>query len=167
MTIRYITLFIGIFVLIIGTIACSYSSGSVPPITPASTPTSSTTGERPTSSTRQAQLPTGTPIPTMTAEPVIPTATPISAATPIPTATPPELHFVALGDVMLGRTIGERLQAEGPSLPHRHSRHYMASSNSRLIYETYEIISFINYRFRCIVNSTSYIRLLTSLSVQN
>jgi len=45
------------------------------------------------------------------------TETPIPTSTPVPTETPvPIVSLAAVGDLMLARTIGQRVQAEGPAV---------------------------------------------------
>ncbi len=61
---------------------------------------------------------TATPSPTATQAPTLtPTGTPIPTITPIPTETPvPIVSLAAVGDLMLARTVGQRVQAEGPAV---------------------------------------------------
>ena len=62
--------------------------------------------------------PTARPTATATSTPA-PTATPIPTNTPSPTPSPPPTRILlaAVGDVMLGRSVGWRMEAEGPAMP--------------------------------------------------
>ncbi len=86
------------------------ATGTAPPVTrivSVETPTS--TPAPPT------DAPTTTPSATATEIP--PTATPTSTETVTPTPTPvPIVRLAAGGDLMLARTIGDRLEAEGPGV---------------------------------------------------
>ncbi|MGH2521996.1 MAG: CapA family protein [Anaerolineales bacterium] len=64
------------------------------------------------------ETPTASPVPPTATATLTPTVTPTPTDTPSPTATlPPVVHFMAVGDVMLARTIGDRILAEGPAAP--------------------------------------------------
>ncbi len=73
--------------------------------------------------TRVVSLDTATPtLPPPT--PLPPTKTPTATITPTPTDTPiptatalPVVNFMAVGDVMLARTIGDQILVEGPAVP--------------------------------------------------
>ena len=75
---------------------------SAPEVTPTLAPT---TPARPTAS------PTATATPAPTASP-----SPTSTPSPTPTPNPARILLAAAGDVMLGRSVGARLESEGPEV---------------------------------------------------
>ena len=67
---------------------------------------------------------------TATATPA-PTASPIPTNTPSPTPSPPPTRILlaAVGDVMLGRSVGWRMEAEGPAMPFASVRDILAGAD--------------------------------------
>jgi capsule synthesis protein PGA_cap len=84
-----------------------------PPATPApSVVEGSTATAAPSATPSQTNTPVVQPL-----TPVLSTAEDLGTAEG-PTATvPPALHFMAVGDLMLARSIGERILSEGPAVP--------------------------------------------------
>ncbi|MBI4732683.1 MAG: CapA family protein [Chloroflexi bacterium] len=83
--------------------ACSAGTQSSP----------SLSGIHPTQTIPETATVTPSPIPTETPQP---TATPTITTTPLPSLEPSPVTLMAVGDIMLARTVGERILDEGPGV---------------------------------------------------
>ena len=97
-----------LFVAVLGAVALAAGCVAVdepapPPTTPAATPTAAP----PTTTPSPAAPATATPTPSLS---------PVPTPDPTPTPPPARVLLAAVGDVMLGRSVGVRLEAEGPEV---------------------------------------------------
>ncbi len=97
--------------------ACA-QPGPSSPLSPVTRVASVNTATPAPPATGTATLPPSTASPPPTYTPVVQSPTPVLGTTEEPTATlPPVVQLMAVGDVMLGRTVGDRIVAEGPAVP--------------------------------------------------
>jgi poly-gamma-glutamate capsule biosynthesis protein CapA/YwtB (metallophosphatase superfamily) len=92
--------------------ACANSSlaATLPPVTRVTIARTATPSSAPATATRSPTA-TNTSPPSPTLTPLPPTTTAPPSAT-----VPPVVRFMAVGDLMLGRSVGERIQAVGPDV---------------------------------------------------
>ena len=100
--------------------ACAAATDPVPaPATATASPTATATPS-------PTQPATATPTPT---PPPPPSPTPTATPSPTPTPEPARITLAAVGDVMLGRTVGARLEAEGATVAFAGVRDVLAAAD--------------------------------------